>query len=80
MCTPFDEISVNKVIDHNYDILKIASASITDWPLIEEISKHKNQTIIASVGGASLNEINRFYSYMKNRNIDFALNYCVSLC
>ena len=79
MCTPFDEISVSKVINHNYNILKIASASLTDWPLIEEVGKYKNQTIIASVGGSSLNEISRFYSYMKNRNINFALNYCVSL-
>ena len=64
MCT-FDEISVSKVINHNYNILKIASASLTDWPLIEEVGKYKNQTIIASVGGSSLNEISRFYSYMK---------------
>ena len=79
MCTPFDEISVSKVINHNYNILKIASASLTDWPLIEEVGKYKNQTIIASVGGSSLNEISRFYSIYENRNINFALNYCVSL-
>ena len=32
MCTPFDETSVKKVIDHEYDILKIANASFDDWP------------------------------------------------
>ena len=79
MCTPFDEISVKKVIDHKYDILKIASASFDDWPLLDEIVKYKPNNLIASVGGADLNKIKRFYSFMKNNNLNFAINYCVSL-
>src|SRR3989344_4935627 len=31
MCTPFDEASVDLVVKHNYDILKVASCSSTDW-------------------------------------------------
>jgi len=79
MCTPFDEISVKKVIEHKYDILKIASASFDDWPLLDEIVKYKPNNLIASVGGADLNKIKRFYSFMKNNNLNFAINYCVSL-
>ncbi len=79
MCTPFDEISVGNVVKHRYGILKIASASLNDWPLIEEIGKQKNIEIIASIGGAPLEVVRRFYSFMKNRNIKFAINYCVSL-
>tara|TARA_X000000368_G_scaffold417873_1_gene415561 strand:- start:2331 stop:3851 length:1521 start_codon:yes stop_codon:yes gene_type:complete len=79
MCTPFDEISVQKVIDHNYGILKIASASLDDWPLIEEIGKQKDTEVIASIGGAPLEAVKRFYSFMKNKNINFGMNYCVSL-
>lgn len=78
MCTPFDEISVQKVVKDKFDYLKIASASIDDWPLIEEISKTKMK-IVASVGGASIEKIKRFYTFMKNREKDFALNYCVSV-
>ena len=79
MCTPFDEPSVDKVIKDNFDILKIASASLDDWPLIEKIGQSSHENIIASVGGASLKKIKRFYSYMKNSEKSIALNYCVSL-
>ena len=37
VCTPFDETSVNKVFEDKFDYVKIASCSITDWPLIEHI-------------------------------------------
>ena len=39
MCTPFDEDSVEKVVKDNFDILKIASASMDDWPLLETVVK-----------------------------------------
>lgn len=77
MCTPFDEKSVLKVVKDNFDFLKIASASLDDWPLIEEVAKTEMK-IIASVGGADLETIKRFYTFMKNREKKFALNYCVS--
>ena len=79
MCTPFDELSVKKVIDHGYDILKIASASMDDWPLIEQIGKSEAKNIIFSVGGSELNSIKKIYSYFKNKQKNFAINYCVSL-
>ncbi len=78
ICTPFDEKSVDSVIDDNFDILKIASAYIDDWPLLEKISE-KNIDVIASVGGASLDKIKRFYSFMKNNEKAFAINYCVAM-
>ncbi len=79
MCTPFDEASVNKVVQDNFDILKIASASIDDWPLIEKIGDSNKKEIIASIGGASMEKVKRFFSYMNNKGKDIALNYCVSL-
>jgi len=79
MCTPFDEFSVNKVLEHNYDILKIASASLDDWPLIEAVGSSKARNIIFSVGGSDFNSIKKLYSYFKNRDKTFAINYCVSL-
>src|SRR3989344_3563014 len=35
MCTPFDENSVDLIEKHNFDVIKIASCSLTDWPLLE---------------------------------------------
>ena len=78
ICTPFDEQSVDRVINDNFDILKIASAYIDDWPLLEKISE-QNIDVIASVGGASVEKIKRFYSFMKNNKKDFAINYCVAM-
>jgi len=36
MCTPFDEESVDMIVDMDFDLLKIASCSAKDWPLIEK--------------------------------------------
>jgi N-acetylneuraminate synthase len=41
MCTPFDEASVDIILEHNIDIIKIASCSADDWPLLEKIVKIK---------------------------------------
>lgn len=76
ICTPFDEISVRKIQEHNYDIMKIASCSLTDWPLLEEIVK-TDKPIIASTGGASLEEIDRVFSFLKNRDKRFGMLHCV---
>jgi N-acetylneuraminate synthase len=76
-CTPFDEVSVNKIIEHDYDILKIASASFTDWSLLESVSKWVGP-IIASTGGVKKEEIDRVVTFFSNRNKSFALMHCVA--
>src|SRR5262249_9430401 len=38
MATPFDEVSVDKCAEFGVQILKIASADIKDWFLIEKIA------------------------------------------
>lgn len=78
MVTPFDEVSVQKCIDHDVDIIKVASCSVTDWPLLKEIKIAKKPTIV-STGGATLEEIDNVISYLKHKNFDFAIMHCVSL-
>jgi sialic acid synthase SpsE/mannose-6-phosphate isomerase-like protein (cupin superfamily) len=77
MCTPFDEHSVQKIIQFGFDILKIASASCTDWPLLEEVVKHEIP-VIASTGGVTLKEIDRIVTFFENRKKDFSLLHCVA--
>ena len=74
MCTPFDEDSVKRVINEKYDILKIASCSIDDWPLLNSL-KGCNIPIIASLGGGNLNDISKLNSFFRHYNIvlDFIL-------
>ena len=76
ICTPFDEKSVEKVVAHGYDIIKIASASFGDWPLLEKIVQY-NKPIIASTGGAKLEDIDKVVSFLQHRNKRFAIMHCV---
>jgi sialic acid synthase SpsE/mannose-6-phosphate isomerase-like protein (cupin superfamily) len=76
-CTPFDEYSVKKVQEHGFDILKIASASFTDWPLIETVANWSGP-VIASTAGASQDEVDRVASFFTNRDSNFALMHCVA--
>ena len=39
MCTPFDEASIPVIEEQKLDIIKVASCSFTDWPLLECIVK-----------------------------------------
>lgn len=75
MCTPFDEKSVDEVEAFDFDVLKIASASFTDWPLLERIGK-LNKPIIASTSAATIEQIDNVASFFKNRDKTFAFMHC----
>ena len=50
ICTPFDESSVDKVVNYDFDIIKIASCSFTDWPLLEKIARTEKPIIVSTAG------------------------------
>ena len=77
MCTPFDEPSVDLIARHGYDYLKIGSCSFTDWPLLERIAA-TDLPIVASVGGASWEEIDRVVSFFDHRQKPLTLMHCVA--
>lgn len=76
MCTPWDEKSVDLMEELNYDIIKIASCSFNDWPLLERVVKSK-KPIIASTAGAQLDSIDQVVSFFKHREKNFAIMHCV---
>jgi len=76
--TPFDERSVDKAVDHGVDILKIASCSALDWPLLSEIIG-TGKPVIASTGGIDLHDIDRIVSFFSHRNISLAILHCVGI-
>ncbi|MBI2054292.1 MAG: N-acetylneuraminate synthase family protein [Candidatus Staskawiczbacteria bacterium] len=76
ICTPFDENSVDLIERLNFDIIKIASCSFTDWPLLEKIVK-TNKPIIASTAGVPLEDIDRAVSFFNHREKKFTLMHCV---
>lgn len=78
MCTPFDEASVDTCMDHGIEILKVASCSATDWPLLEAVAATK-APVILSTGGKSFSDMDKIYNFMVHRNVDFAMLHCVGL-
>ena len=76
ICTPFDEKSVDLIEKHNFDIIKIGSPSFRDWPLLERIAK-TDKPIIASVGGAALEDVDKMVSFFEHREKKFVLMHCI---
>ncbi len=76
--TPFDEPSVTKAIKNKVDILKIASCSNTDWPLIEKIAQTK-KPVICSTGGLDIDGIDNICNFFNYRKIPLAILHCISV-
>ena len=66
MCTPFDEKSVDLCMDHGIDIIKIASCSATDWPLLEKVAETGRPVIISS-GGKTFLDMDKIYNFLMHR-------------
>lgn len=77
MCTAFDEVSVDEIVADGYDILKIASCSFSDWPLLEKAAQ-TDLPIVISCGGASIKQIDNVVAFLKHREKDFVLMHCVA--
>jgi N-acetylneuraminate synthase len=78
MATPFDEVSVDKCLEFDLAIIKIASSDIRDRVLLERIAQ-AGKPVIASSGGASLEDLDNLVEFFAERGLPFALNHCVSI-
>ena len=77
ICTPFDEISAQRISEQKYDAIKIASCSFTDWSLLEAVAT-TGLPVIASTAATSLEDIHKVVSFFKHRNISLSLMHCVA--
>lgn len=77
ICTPFDEPSVERIEEHEIDVLKIASCSFTDWPLLER-GVRSSKPMIASTAGVPLEDIDKVVSFLQHRHKAFSLMHCVA--
>ncbi|NQT12737.1 MAG: N-acetylneuraminate synthase family protein [Planctomycetes bacterium] len=78
MATPFDEESVDLALQHEIEILKIASCSATDWPLLERVSE-ANKPVIFSTAGLDWEQIDNLVSFFDHRRVQFAIMHCVAI-
>jgi len=76
ICTPFDEVSVGIIEEQGFYCIKIASCSLTDWPLLDRIVQSK-LPVIASTAGSTLDAIDKVVQVFKHRNKDISLMHCV---
>lgn len=75
--TPFDNESLPMFDDLNVEVLKIASCSVDDWPLLNEVCKI-NRKIIISTGGATIKHLKKVYNLFKKNGRDFAFLHCIA--
>lgn len=76
LATAFDEESVTLVEELMFDMIKVASCSCTDWPLLNRIAQNK-LPIIISVAGTTLQDVDNVVSFLKHRNKEFTIMHCV---
>ncbi len=77
MSTPFDEDGVDWCMDQGVDIIKVASCSALDWPLLTKIA-FTHKPIIISTGGKILSDIDKLYNFFTHKGCEFAFLHCIA--
>jgi len=75
--TPFDIKSVEFLEKIGVPAYKIASACITDIPLIEHVAK-KGKPVFLSVGTATMEDVDRAYKCVKEHKAPLCILHCVA--
>ena len=75
--TPFDNESIKLVDKFDIDILKIASCSCDDWPLIKDVAKYIERKIIISTGGINIKHLEKLYNLFQNHRRNISFLHCV---
>jgi len=78
VATPFDEASVATCQQLGVEIIKVASCSATDWPLLEAIAAAR-KPVIVSTGGLSIYDIDNVVTFFSKRVPALAVMHCVSV-
>ena len=77
LCTPWDIKSVDTLENMGVPAFKVASADMTNMPLIEKLVKTK-KPLILSTGMSNEVEINKTLAFLKQANAAFILLHCNS--
>ena len=77
MCTPWDIDSINILESFKVPAYKVASADLTNIPLIDELTK-TNKPLILSTGMSTTDEIQITVDFLAKKQANFALLHCNS--
>jgi sialic acid synthase SpsE/uncharacterized cupin superfamily protein len=78
MSTPFDESSATTIAEMGFDLIKVASCSAKDWPLIEAVAE-TNLPVVFSTGGLEIADVDNLVMFGEHRALNLALMHCVSI-
>jgi sialic acid synthase SpsE/sugar phosphate isomerase/epimerase len=77
LCTPWDPKSVDVLEEFKVSAYKVASADLTNFPLIEKLIKTK-KTLILSTGMSTIDEIKSTTNLLNRHNAKYAILHCNS--
>jgi N-acetylneuraminate synthase len=77
LCSAFDEESADFVDQLGVPAFKVASADMTNLPLLEHLIS-KGKPLIISTGMSSMDEVEFSVNYLREKNAEFALLHCNS--
>jgi N-acetylneuraminate synthase len=77
LCTPWDRLSIEVLEDFGVPGYKVASADLTNFPLLDRLSK-TGKPIIVSTGMSLPEETADTVEFLRNRNVQFVLLHCNS--
>ena len=78
ICTPFDEPSVDHIVELGIDIIKIASCSAGDRPLLGRAAS-VGKPMVVSTAGLTGSQIDNLVSFLEFKHAHFALMHCVAV-
>lgn len=77
MCTPWDKSSVDILETFNVPAYKVASADLTNLPLLDKLAK-TNKPLILSTGMSTTDEVRNTVNFLNKKGVEFALLHCNS--
>ncbi len=77
MCTPWDHSSVDILENFNVSAYKVASADLTNLPLLEKLATTK-KPLILSTGMSTTDEVKITVNFLKELDVKFSLLHCNS--
>ncbi len=77
LCTPWDLISVDVLESFGVSAYKVASADLTNFPLLDRLAQTA-KPLILSTGMSETEEVKNTVGFLTKRNVNFALLHCNS--
>jgi N-acetylneuraminate synthase len=78
IATPFDEASVDWCEALDFPVIKIASCSATDWPLLRRIAQ-ANRPVVCSTAGLSRRQIDDVVTFFRQHQVLLAVMHCIGI-